>query len=135
MRPWIFQRDELERLAMAGIQADEIAARLDRSYGGVRQELRKLGFITQSRAERVCSAIEDWSGSVSSVPLIRLFDDAMIKQKEIAATLEVHLPCLRRWRRRHSIPKPTLPRMSAKGKKVRKDARSRMLPGYHDEHA
>lgn len=136
MRPWIFQRDELERLAGAGLEDHEIAARLNRSPDGVRQERRKLGIYTIARAAAVCERIEDWWQSYASISALNLFDSVRILQRDIAVSLEIDGETLRTWRRRHAMPKPPpLDNRTRrnKGRVARKDARSRMLPGYHDD--
>lgn len=135
MRPWLFQRDDLERLALEGFEPCEIGDRLGRSADAVRQELRKTGLVTSTRAARICMAIEDWSASTSSISTIQLYDSALMKQRDIAQSLEVSEGQLRKWRHRHAVPKPIARKKTSKGSTARKDARSRMLPGYHDDHA
>lgn len=43
-RRWIYQKDELERLVLAGLSNVDIAARLRRSVDGVRHQRRALGY-------------------------------------------------------------------------------------------
>lgn len=135
MRPWLFQRDELERLYEHGHYLEEIASRLGRTADGVRQELRKMGLITPSGAESICALVEDWFASSAAVPMIKVFDDAGIKSKDIAESLEVEPKILSRWRKRHAAPRPVNRKEGRRGASARRDARSRMLPGYYDEHA
>lgn len=52
MRPWLFQRDELEKMICEGFDNDQIAERLNRSSDGVRGERRKLNYPTSHAIDK-----------------------------------------------------------------------------------
>lgn len=61
MRPWLFQRDQLEQMICEGVEDTEIATRLGRTRDGVRGERRKLRYPTDVsvRANLLSIFVED----------------------------------------------------------------------------